>query len=184
MALYEQVWATPISRLAPSFELSDNGLRKVCKKLHVPTPPRGYWAKLRHGHDVSPAPLPALPEDASDMYVIYRGGVENVEAQTHLTERGSGCASSELDVPPITVSSRLRAPHPLIVQTRDGLKRPFTDQSGPAATRRSSCHSSVQCAPLRTIQKMLGHSDITITARTYADVMTDAARRQVQAAFE
>lgn len=36
---------------------------------------------------------------------------------------------------------------------------------------------------LRTIQKMLGHSDITITARTYADVMTDAARRQVQAAF-
>jgi integrase len=37
--------------------------------------------------------------------------------------------------------------------------------------------------PLRTIQKMLGHSDITITARTYADVMTDAARRQVQAAF-
>lgn len=38
--------------------------------------------------------------------------------------------------------------------------------------------------PLRTIQKMLGHSDITITARTCADVMTDAARRQVQAAFE
>jgi len=135
MALYEQVWATPISRLASSFGLSDNGLRKVCKKLHVPTPPRGYWAKVRHGHDVSPAPLPALPEDAPDMYVIYRGGVENVEAQTHLTERGSGCASSELDVPPITVSSRLPAPHPLIVQTRDGLKRPFTDQFGRAPPR-------------------------------------------------
>jgi hypothetical protein len=31
---------------------------------------------------------------------------------------------------------------------------------------------------------VLGRSDITITAHTYADVMTDAARRQVQAAFE
>ena len=38
--------------------------------------------------------------------------------------------------------------------------------------------------PLRTIQKMLGHSDITITARTYADVMSRAAREQVRAAFE
>jgi len=65
-ALYEQVWTTPISRLASSFGLSDNGLRKVCKKTRVPTPPRGYWAKLRHGYDVSPVPLPALPEDAPD----------------------------------------------------------------------------------------------------------------------
>ena len=129
-ALYKQVWVTPISRLAPSFELSDNGLRKVCKKLHVPTPPRGYWAKLRHGHDVSPVLLPALPEDAPDVHVIYRGKVEREEAGARPKERGSGCASSELDVPPITVSLRLRAPHPLIVQTRDGLERPFTDQFG------------------------------------------------------
>jgi integrase len=38
--------------------------------------------------------------------------------------------------------------------------------------------------PLRTIQKMLGHSDITITARTYADVMSRAAREQIRVAFE
>jgi integrase len=38
--------------------------------------------------------------------------------------------------------------------------------------------------PLRTIQKMLGHSDISMTARTYADVMTDAARDQVRDAFK
>jgi len=38
--------------------------------------------------------------------------------------------------------------------------------------------------PLRTIQKMLGHSDISITARTYADVMSHAARDQIRSAFE
>ena len=38
--------------------------------------------------------------------------------------------------------------------------------------------------PLKTIQKMLGHADITITARTYADVVDSAAREQVLQAFE
>lgn len=41
--LYEEVWETPLSRLAPEkYGVSDVGLRKVCEKLHVPTPPRGY----------------------------------------------------------------------------------------------------------------------------------------------
>ena len=38
--------------------------------------------------------------------------------------------------------------------------------------------------PLRTVQKMLGHADITITARIYADVVDSAAREQVLQAFE
>ncbi len=37
--------------------------------------------------------------------------------------------------------------------------------------------------PLRTVQKMLGHSDISITARIYADVIDSAAREQVLQAF-
>jgi integrase len=37
--------------------------------------------------------------------------------------------------------------------------------------------------PLRTIQKMLGHSDISITARTYADVIPRRAAEQVRNAF-
>ena len=37
--------------------------------------------------------------------------------------------------------------------------------------------------PLRTVQKMLGHSDVSITARIYADVIDSAAREQVLNAF-
>jgi hypothetical protein len=38
--LYQQVWETPISQLAPEkYGASDVALQKVCKKLHVPTPP-------------------------------------------------------------------------------------------------------------------------------------------------
>lgn len=42
--LYELVWSMPIVTASKQYGLSDNGLRKVCKKLGVPTPPRGYWA--------------------------------------------------------------------------------------------------------------------------------------------
>ena len=38
--LYEQVWSVPIVKLAEQYGLSDNGLRKVCKRLNVPVPSR------------------------------------------------------------------------------------------------------------------------------------------------
>ena len=34
--LYEQVWSEAMIRLAPKYGLSDNGLRKICKKLNIP----------------------------------------------------------------------------------------------------------------------------------------------------
>jgi hypothetical protein len=56
--LYEEVWAVPIVQLAEKYGLSDNGLRKVCKRLNVPIPWRGYWAKVAAGHKVKKTPLP------------------------------------------------------------------------------------------------------------------------------
>lgn len=44
--LYEEVWSMPLSQLCERYGLSDNGLRKVCRRLSVPVPPRGYWAKV------------------------------------------------------------------------------------------------------------------------------------------
>ncbi len=42
--LYELVWSAPMVQVVKQHGLSDNGLRKICRKLDVPTPPRGYWA--------------------------------------------------------------------------------------------------------------------------------------------
>jgi hypothetical protein len=39
--LYEQVWSVPIWMLCQQYGLSDNGLRKVCKRLNVPVPQGG-----------------------------------------------------------------------------------------------------------------------------------------------
>jgi hypothetical protein len=45
--------------LAPKFGISDVALKKRCKNLGIPTPPRGYWAKLEAGKPVKRPLLPA-----------------------------------------------------------------------------------------------------------------------------
>lgn len=45
--LYEQVWTTPTRHLAAKYGISDVAIRKICKKLFVPKPPPGYWARVR-----------------------------------------------------------------------------------------------------------------------------------------
>ncbi len=59
--LYRQVWETPMARLAEKYGVSGNGLKKICKRLHVPCPPRGYWAKLAAGKPVKAAALREPP---------------------------------------------------------------------------------------------------------------------------
>lgn len=60
--LYEQVWSVPIWTLCERYGLSDNGLRKICRRLNVPVPARGYWAKVEAGHKVRKT---ALPKEAA-----------------------------------------------------------------------------------------------------------------------
>jgi hypothetical protein len=47
--LYELAWSKPISELAKDFGISDVGLAKRCRRLGVPLPGRGYWARIDAG---------------------------------------------------------------------------------------------------------------------------------------
>lgn len=57
--LYKEVWNAPITKVAESYGVSDVAIHKACKSLNVPTPPRGYWAKLQTGKEVTN--IPPLP---------------------------------------------------------------------------------------------------------------------------
>jgi hypothetical protein len=54
--LYEKAWCRPIQQLANEYGISDVGLAKVCRKLAVPIPGRGYWAKKAAGKPVPKRP--------------------------------------------------------------------------------------------------------------------------------
>lgn len=67
--LYEAVWRTPIVRLAAEFGISDVALAKTCRRMNVPRPPRGYWARVAAGYTVKrtilPKPRPNQPATAT-----------------------------------------------------------------------------------------------------------------------
>jgi hypothetical protein len=56
--LYELVWSKPLTSVASDFGVSSVAIKKVCRRQQVPTPPRGYWAKVDAGIRVSVIPLP------------------------------------------------------------------------------------------------------------------------------
>ncbi len=58
--LYEQVWSEPALTVAKSYGVSSVWLGKVCRRLNVPVPPRGYWARVRSGVKGKKPPLPKL----------------------------------------------------------------------------------------------------------------------------
>lgn len=58
--LYERVWAEPATTVAKSFGISSVAVKKMCMRMNVPTPPRGYWARLAVGLKTPQTPLPKL----------------------------------------------------------------------------------------------------------------------------
>ncbi len=56
--LYEEVWKEPVLVVAKRYGVSDVALAKACRKLAVPLPPRGYWARVRARNAPSRPPLP------------------------------------------------------------------------------------------------------------------------------
>lgn len=65
--LYNEVWSEPITKISKKYEISDVGLIKICKRLGIPMPGRGHWAKT---HPPQRPPLPAKHSGPSS--VIHR----------------------------------------------------------------------------------------------------------------
>src|SRR5689334_22634026 len=70
-ALYEQVWSTPMTQLAEKYRISDVGFAKICKRLNVPYPGRGYWRKRETGKAIKQLPLQPNSEPSKESVTIY-----------------------------------------------------------------------------------------------------------------
>ncbi|MGC8494152.1 MAG: hypothetical protein ACP5SH_20700 [Syntrophobacteraceae bacterium] len=66
--LYDLVWSEPVTKLAKRFGLSNVGFAKHCRKLDVPLPPRGYWAKKQAGQTPRKTPL---SEPGKDYWIEF-----------------------------------------------------------------------------------------------------------------
>lgn len=61
--LYDRIWSTPATKVAEELGISGSRVAAICKRHGVPTPPRGYWAKLAVGKAVPRTPLPQPEAD-------------------------------------------------------------------------------------------------------------------------
>ena len=55
--LYSLVWRKPLRELAKDYGVSDVWVAQICRRMEIPLPGRGYWAKMVHGKKSSPVSL-------------------------------------------------------------------------------------------------------------------------------
>lgn len=51
--IYEKIWATPTHKLAKEFGITGTSLAKICKRMDIPVPPRGYPCRRRRARPTS-----------------------------------------------------------------------------------------------------------------------------------
>jgi len=73
--LYDLVWAEPLSRLAKRYKISDNGLRKICKRMNIPIPAMGHWQKIQYNKKVT---IIKLPETDITIHTFWLKEIINI----------------------------------------------------------------------------------------------------------
>ncbi len=113
--LYEKVWSIPMQKLASEYSLSDRGLAKLCARMNIPVPGRGYWRRLETGKKVTRKPLPE--ESKANTGTIY-------------IKKPRERAIRESEFPVIPVPEKLLKPHPLIRESQQLLRTLSPSENG------------------------------------------------------
>jgi hypothetical protein len=145
--LYDIVWSEPIRTVAARYGISDRGLAKVCTRLHVPVPGRGYWQQKAVGKKVRQPPLkprPAsTPPNEREVTLSPRDSTARKAriSQAVAEQRALESAPEHL----IQVPGELTDPHPLVERTAQALQRRKADERGllhPSLKRSMDVHVS------------------------------------------
>lgn len=128
--LYALVWETPMTGLAKRFGLSDVGLRKICTKHDIPTPPLGYWAKRAHGKQVRQPPLPPLEGGVSDHIVLSERAPQPMPALVAAAHAAAAAAEASPDRKIRVSTERPAKLHPIAAEVGKVLRKDRPDSAG------------------------------------------------------
>ena len=123
--LYEQVWAEPVTKIAARLGISDVALAKACRKLRVPLPRRGYWAKIAAGQPARRPMLPRLRPGESNEYRVTAAAQGPAAAGT--------ATKLDRELQPenaIVVDDTLTNPHPLVAEAQEILGKAKANKQG------------------------------------------------------
>ena len=146
--LYDLVWAEPLSRLAKKYKISDNGLRKICKRMNIPIPAMGHWQKIQYSKRVIVTKLPTKYE-GKDTITLGEKGEGDINVDSPIVQQRKLIQSIDLikDLP-LTVPDRLSSrPDKLIRSTLDyynAVRRYYKSQHGSYPDRNNVLSIQVQ----------------------------------------
>lgn len=127
--LYEQVWSQPMTLLARQYGISDVALAKICRKLSVPYPGRGYWRKKQTGKVAKQLPLPPSADPAKQLATIFKRRL--AQPSDHASTQSKEKVQQELTKEQkIEVPDRLVSPHKLLSGRLTQLRSPKVDKYG------------------------------------------------------
>ncbi|MBU3130620.1 hypothetical protein [Clostridium tagluense] len=127
--LYDKVWAEPVTTVAQRYNISDNGLRKHCKRLWIPLPPRGHWDKVKAGQKVYKPDLPKVRGELKNYiynYVIkYRSDIDKLTDDELKASKDLILLTDDTisfinaTCSQVQVKNQLRNPHSLIIEHKE-----------------------------------------------------------------
>lgn len=128
--LYTEIWEKPLVKIAAKHNISAVALGKVCRKLQIPLPGRGYWTKKEFGKTGEQTPLPI----ATNLPVVRKMKEEYVNArkETHesIDENDPELARiASVRKTPILINEKAIL-HKAVSQTRQVLKQASVDSRG------------------------------------------------------
>jgi hypothetical protein len=141
--LYDLVWEKPISALASELSISDVGLAKLCHRYDIPTPSRGYWAKVRAGARPKQSPLPPAKEH-DDLLLNFVVATKD-ESRSQLD---AAVDFEKREENRVVVADRLAAPFALVRAAKTVLEDAKPDQFGLLCGAPASLDISVSRAEL------------------------------------
>ena len=129
--LYRKVWSTPAIRLAKEFGISDVALNKTCKRMGVPRPERGHWARIAAGHKPAQTALPPLQDGQPETAKF--NVTENLKRRAAWQKPSQPNADDDSAVAeecPIRLSSLDGDLHPLAIRAQSVLQKTKAGSDG------------------------------------------------------
>lgn len=128
--LYELVWSKPMVELAKDFGLSDAAVAKRCRKLGVPVPGRGYWARVDAGQTPRQTPLRKRADQNSDYYALTFDSPreDRTESDRRPEPTEQKALRERIQEMELGFESNLRSASAAIKRTAVHLKRPWRQE--------------------------------------------------------
>lgn len=176
--LYEQVWSQPMTKVAAQYGVTGTALKKTCARHKIPTPERGYWAKLEHGKPVRKRSLPKLADNRLNRVQIARGAAERLpeavlKARVDARGRLELLRSPQWATASATINPEIEMEEPSILSaTRRAISRARPDDQG-FATAQGRGIIPLKIAPKSTDRAL------RVLSRLFALAQIDGYRPQI-----